>query len=470
MKAFYWFAVTLCILFGVASCNKQQYYGGSDASLKFSADTVSFDTVFTTIGSATQRLMVYNPYDKILKISGISLAGSSNSPFTLNIDGKASNHLTNIEIYPKDSLYIFIQVFVNPTNQSLPLFIKDSILFTVNNNNQNVKLIAYGQDVHLIKKQVIKTQTWEADKPYLIYDTLLVDTLQTLTIAKGAIIYFHRQSSMLIKGTVVAEGDLDNPITFLGDRLEQDYKDIPGQWGGIYFLPGSSGNKMNWTIIKNGTTGIQLGQYKSSFVCELDLSNSIIQNNSYNSLQGIGAKIKAVNCVIADGAMYSCELIGGEYEFYHCTIANYYGRYANRSFASATMRVSNYYMDSTATVPIDLKKADLYNSIVYGPNIEELLLSSKDPGLFNCQFDHCLLRSKNLSNYNSNSSFSNIIWNKDPEFKFNPHMYLELDTLSSAKDKGDISIGQLYPLDLKKVNRTIDEGPDLGAYERVEKK
>jgi hypothetical protein len=375
--------------------------------------------------------------------------------------------LTDIEIYPKDSLYIFIQVFVNPTGKSLPLFIKDSIMFTINQHIQDVKLIAYGQDVHLLKKQTIKTQTWDADKPYLIYDTLMVDTLQTLTIAKGATIYFHRQSSMLIKGTLIAEGELANPITFQGDRLEQDYKDIPGQWGGIYFLPGSSGNKMNWTVIKNGTTGIQVGRYKSSSVIDLDLSNSIIQNSSYNSLQSIGAKIKAANCVISDGAMYSCELVGGDYEFYHCTVANYYGRYANRAFSSATLRVANYYMDSTATVPMDVKKANFYNSIVYGPNIEELVFSNKESALFNYLFDHCLLRSKNLSNSVS-SSFINITWNKDPEFILKPKMYLELDTLSPAKDAGDISIGQLYPLDLKMVDRTIS--PDLGAYERVEKK
>jgi hypothetical protein len=124
-------------------------------------------------------------------------------------------------------------------------------------------------------------------------------------------------------------------------------------------------------------------------------------------------------------------------------------------------------MDSTAVVPSDLKKANFYNSIVYGPNMEELILSKKEPGLFNYQFDHCLLRSNSLINTISNTT---IIWNKDPEFKLKPKMYLELDTLSPAKDKGDVSIGQMYPLDLKRMDRTIDQGPDLGAYERVEKK
>jgi len=468
MKPFLYLIFIISI--AVVSCNKEQYYNSSDAALKFSADTISFDTIFTSIGSSTQRLMVYNPYDKILKISGVKLVGSNTSPFSLNVDGKAGNVVTNIEIYPKDSMYIFVQVFVNPTGGNLPLLIRDSIMFTTNQNTQFVKLIAYGQDVHLLKKQSLKTQTWVADKPYLIQGDITLDTLETLTIAKGAIIYFHKQSNLLVKGTLVAEGDLTTPILFRGDRLEKEYSDIPGQWGGIYLRPGSINNLLNWVIIQNGTTGIQLGDYKSFTKPDLLLSNSIIKNMSYCSLLAIGAKMKAVNCVIADAALYSMGLIGGgNYEFYHCTIANYYGLYAGRDFSSAALKIANYYMDSSAVVMGDLVNANFYNSIVYGNNSNEIVIENKEPQLFNYKFDHCLLRSLTFEN-TTKAEFTNIIWNNDPKFTFKPIAYLELDTLSSAKDKGDVSVGQTYPLDLKKVNRTLDTGPDLGAYERVEKK
>lgn len=467
MKPFVFFALIVTLL--VVSCNKETYYTGSNPTLKFSADTISFDTVFSTIGTATQRLMVYNPYDKILKISGIKLAGGNNSPFLLNIDGFSGNSVSNLEIHPKDSLYIFIQVFINPTGQNLPLFIRDSILFTANQTTQNVKLIAYGQDVHLIKNQTLQTQTWQADKPYLIYGNVTVDTLQTLTIAQGASIYFHKLANLLVKGTLIANGDLTTPITFQGDRLEKDYSDIPGQWGGIYLRPGSKSNQMNYAIIKNGTNGIQLGDYKDVSMPDLQISNTIIRTMSYNSLLAINAKIKAVNCVIADAAMYSCGLVGGgDYEFYHCTLANYYGLYAGREISSATLKVTNYYMDSTNNVVTnDLINANFYNSIIYGNNQDELILSNKEGPLFQYKFDHCLIRSQTLKNSANSAQFDTIIWNKDPEFKFNPKAYLELDTLSPAKDAGSIPIGKLYPLDLKKVDRTKD--PDLGAYERVEK-
>jgi len=468
LRFFGFFTLAASII--VISCTKQQYYEGSNPSLKFSSDTVSFDTVFSTIGSATQRLMVYNPYDKILRISNIKLAGSNTSPFMLNIDGQPVNSLNNIEIYPKDSLYIFVQVLINPTGQNLPLFIRDSILFTINQNTQNVKLTAYGQDIHLIKTQTIKTQTWTADKPYLIYGDVTVDTLETLTIAQGATIYFHKQSNLMVKGALVAIGDLPTPITFRGDRLETDYNDIPGQWGGIYLKPGSTNNRIDWVIIENGTNGLQLGEYESPARPDLEISNTIIKNMSYNGLFAINAKIKAVNCVIADAAMYSCGLVGGDYEFYHCTIANYYGLYAGRNFSGATLKLSNYYMDSVTVVGKSLDKANFYNSIVYGNNLDELSLDKKGSALFQYQFNHCLLKYKSFKDTTNNPLFDSVIWNKDPNFKFNPKTYLELDTLSPAKDAGSVSIGRQYPLDLKKVDRTTDLGPDLGAYERVEKK
>lgn len=468
MKRFLYliFAATLVMV----SCNKETYYRNSDAALKFSADTVSFDTIFTTIGSSTLRFMVYNNYDKILRISSIKIAGGSNSPFTLNVNGRPGKSLSNIEIYPNDSVYVFVQVLVNPIGANLPLFIRDSIEFTTNENNQYIRLIAYGQDVHLIKSQTIKTQTWDADKPYLIYGDVVVDTMETLTIAKGATVYLHKQSNLLVKGTLIAEGDLASPISFRGDRLEKDYKDIPGQWGGIYLQPGSTNNKLDWVVIENGTTGIQLGDYHSTAKPDMQLSNSIIRNMSYNALLAIGAKIKADNCVIADAALYSCGLIGGgDYEFYHCTIVNLYGLYASRDFSGASLEITNYYKDATGEVVNTLMNANFYNSIIYGNSSNELTLEKKDAASFNYRFDHCLLKTDEKK-YSSDANFIKPIWNKDPKFKLKQPAYFELDTLSPAKDAGDLGIGTLYPLDLKKNDRTLDLKPDLGAYERIEKK
>jgi hypothetical protein len=45
----------------------------------------------------------------------------------------------------------------------------------------------------------------------------------------------------------------------------------------------------------------------------------------------------------------------------------------------------------------------------------------------------------------------------------------ELDTLSAAKDVGTTRYSEQFPLDLLNRSRTGEDGPDLGAYERIEK-
>ncbi|HZX62121.1 MAG TPA: hypothetical protein VFE66_02830, partial [Bacteroidales bacterium] len=48
-------------LITVFSCKKKDKIDSNPAlKLTFSSDTVFFDTVFTTVGSVTQRLMVHN--------------------------------------------------------------------------------------------------------------------------------------------------------------------------------------------------------------------------------------------------------------------------------------------------------------------------------------------------------------------------------------------------------------------------
>lgn len=468
-RGFYIFVIFLLIV----ACNKEQFYSESDARLDFSTDTVSFDTVFTTQGTATYRLKVYNPFDKILQIPSIELAGGDNSPFILNINGIKSTRLNDVEIYPKDSLYIFVQVFINPTGQDAPLFIRDSIVFTLPGKVQDVKLLAYGQDVHLIKDKTLATTTWPADKPYLVFGNVAIDSLQTLTIEEGATIHFHKNANLIVKGTLIAQGSIEKPVVFRGDRLEKDYKDIPGQWGTLIFMQGSSNHRLNWCIVENGTSGIWLGDYKQGKGPDLELSNSIIRNMSYNGLYGINATVKAYNCLINNASNYTCGFEGGgTYEFYHCTIANHYERYLSRKISSVTVKISNFFSDPndiTIKVPNNLTKADFFNTIIYGGNQEEISIDSVTTAGLSYKFDHCLLKSEKYEGL-KNSRFIGNIWNEYPEFKPKSTLAFQLDTLSPAKDKGRLEIGESYPLDLKNVSRLTDGKPDIGVYERVEKK
>ena len=72
------FSLLLCI----GNACKKEHSINPDSSLKleFSEDTILFDTVFTSLGSATHELRIYNRHSDDLKISSIRLKGGDSSP------------------------------------------------------------------------------------------------------------------------------------------------------------------------------------------------------------------------------------------------------------------------------------------------------------------------------------------------------------------------------------------------------
>ena len=68
------------------------------------------------------------------------------------------------------------------------------------------------------------------------------------------------------------------------------------------------------------------------------------------------------------------------------------------------------------------------------------------------------------------SKLADILKNEDPSFIDISEYNYQLDTLSAAKDIGTYEFAKPVPLDILGINRLQDDGPDLGAYERQEKK
>ncbi|MCX7862857.1 MAG: right-handed parallel beta-helix repeat-containing protein [Bacteroidales bacterium] len=448
------------------SCKKENFYTGNDAKLNFSTDTVHFDTVFTTIGSATQYLIVYNTMNKPIKISSIRLAKANQSFFRININGISTRELKNVELDAKDSLFIFIEVKIDPTNQNNPIVVQDSIEFHLNGNMQDVDLVAYGQDVHLVNAQIInQNTTWQADKPYLIYNSMLVDSNITLTIEAGATLYFHHKSRMYIKGTLIANGTMQNPIIFRGDRLEEWYNKIPGQWDGIYFVMGSKDNIMNYCEIRNAIIGIQVDTLASLNQPTLTISNSRILNMNVAGIFAQGSTIKAWNCIIANCGQFAIALtIGGAYEFYHCTIINNW-YYTNRQTPSVF--INNYYQDIHGNIQVrPLEKANFSNCIIYGNKETEVWIDKYPQSpMFNFEFKHTLIKAGNELNTSNTNEWINIFKNQNPGLVDPANEKFELNTNSFCIDKGDVATGAQYPFDIKGNNRMLDLKPDLGAIE-----
>lgn len=470
IQAFSNFAfVVIFFVFFFGSCEKEHFSGDPSAKLLFSVDTLMFDTVFTSIGTITLEFTVHNPNKESVMISSVSMGNGTDSFFRMNVDGRKGLFVEDVPIEGGDSLYIFVEATIDPLNVNNPMVVQDSIVFITNSNIQDVDLVAWGQDVHLINGEVINSQTWINDKPYLIYNSMMVDTLEVLSISPGTRLYFHKGSSMYISGTLKVYGTLDEPVFFQGDRLDEMYKDIPGQWSGIYFINGSAGNEINYANIFNGITGIHLGNfYSNDLPPDLKLSNTIIQHMTYAGISSIGAEIEANNCLIADcGAFTTALTTGGSYEFIQCTFANYWG-WSYR--ATPTFLLSNYYnLNDTALFTGDLIQAEFGNCIIYGSLENEVFIDEFETGgVFNYTFDHCLVKADTSVDVAGSANFKNVWINEVPGFISPGEFNFQLDTLAFAKDLGLVQIAEQFPIDLLGNSRLDDSGPDLGAYERID--
>ncbi|MCR5248143.1 MAG: hypothetical protein K6E14_10225, partial [Paludibacteraceae bacterium] len=115
------------ILFAVfASCKDDEITTDPQYKLEYSVDTISFDTILGGLTTPYQTLKVYNKSGEKIKISSINYA-SSNDYFMVNINGRNSHNVTNIEIADGDSMYVFVQTNGDRSGSKIPFALLDSI-------------------------------------------------------------------------------------------------------------------------------------------------------------------------------------------------------------------------------------------------------------------------------------------------------------------------------------------------------
>ncbi|MDE6076358.1 MAG: hypothetical protein K2G29_01385, partial [Muribaculaceae bacterium] len=125
----------------ISSCINDDFTDSPSATLTFSTDTVSFGTVFTDLGTPTARLLVFNRNSKGVNVSSIRFR-NPDSPFSLNVDGVSGSDFHDVEIRGKDSIYIFIECFVDADASSEPWRVADRLEFVTNGGTQEVEVEA----------------------------------------------------------------------------------------------------------------------------------------------------------------------------------------------------------------------------------------------------------------------------------------------------------------------------------------
>ena len=458
-------AVTIFIFLIFFSCAKDGFITSPDASLSTSSDTLAFDPVFTNAGSITQSFKVFNTNNQKLKISSIRLAGGPSSPFKINVDGVASPQIADIQINKNDSIYIFVQVNVDPTSSTLPFILRDSIQINYNGNNKWVQLQAYGQNAIFYKNKIIdKNTVWINTLPYVISGSIKVDTGKTLQIEAGAKIYLHADAPFLVDGTLIVRGTKNEPVIFAGDRLDADYKDLPAGWPGIYFGNTSENNLLVHSIIKNAYQGLVVQSIAATPDPKLQISRSIIHNIYDAGIIAINSNIQADNCLIFNCGKNISLQYGGHYRFVNCTVASFGNLYI--SHMDPVLSVYNYLPETTGS-PTSPLNAVFQNCIFWGEGgsvDNEIVLNKQGSSSFEATFDHCLYKAKDEI---PNATFISSIKNEAPmfdsinilkniyDFHFNNHPN------SPAVDAG-MATPFLYDLDDKK----REAKPDIGCYEQ----
>lgn len=467
--------VGLSLLLNLSSCKKDKFSSDTAHALKFSVDTLSFDTVFSSKGSSTRYFKIYNPNDQKVNISQIALGGGANSFFRLNVNGRATRLLNNVVLRAKDSIWVFAEVTVDPGNVSNPFLVKDSITFSTNGNLQKVLLVAHGQDAFFHEPPVGKSSfkidcntIWDDSKAHVVYGAAIVDTNCTLEIKAGTKVYFHNNGSLQVKkgGSLKIKGEKERPVLFESDRLEEWYEDIPGQWLGIFFEEGSKDHEVSFLQLKNAEIGIYCAGEAIESTHSLSLNNCIIENSSKHGLYFKNSSVKCLNVLSVNCGLHELLIEGGvDYSFTHCT----FGNYTNSPDPGKTgecISIRNHAQGEEGTETIGLLSCNFYNSIFYGTLQEELKFSNEG-GAFNYHFFSSLVKTVGKSNYDNN--YTDCVFNQDPLFNKPEEGDFLLQTNSPAINKGDNSYIQndlsLLQQDLKQDDRGVDSAPDLGGYE-----
>lgn len=424
--------------------------------LSFSTDTVFFDTLFTDTRSTTRVLRVFNTNANAVDVS-LRVGRGERSPFLLKVNGREGKAVEGIRVFGEDSLFVFLEATI-PANPIDSIFqVKDSLIVTVNENKQDVKLVSWAENPVRFQQALIATDTlFTATRPYLIRDSLEVAEGTTLRVEAGSRLIFARDAFLRVRGQLTVEGTAEQPVFFLNERSDPPFNNTPGLWEGI-ILENSTANKLNHAVIRNASTGVFISRVDADSVADLTMNNSIIENMSAIGLLSLSADVQATNTLI-DNCAQRLVFIGerGTVRFTHCTLANatndFFREDPSVVFTDQVFVNENPFLSEALNVTME-------NSILWGTEEEELAFAIGNNAQSTLTLQNNIIRS-GLQEGGGSIQLSDNIFNENPEF-VNPFEFdYRLDSLSPAVNSAR-PLG--IPTDLRDSLR--DETPDIGAYE-----
>lgn len=489
MKRFVtYLGILLLAAVSYTACFEEQFTTAPDAVLEFSTDTLRFDTVFTEIGSVTRSFRVYNNNDLPVRISRVSLEAPE-SKFRINVDGRAGPVVQDVEIRDQDSIWVFVEVTVDPDQpvSESPFVIEEFVRFETNGNTQQVLLEAWGQNANYIPSRFhgnsisvfscdLGTIAWDDPRPYVIYGTLLIDSC-TLIWPAGTQIYVHggiADNALGIyndgiiftfpRAQILSEGTREEPVIVQDDRTEPEFI---GLWGGLRLGPLSGPHTLTHTIIRHAATAVAVDS-----AATLTLESVQLQSTAGSGLFARHATVTATNSLFFDNGGSGAALIyGGDYNFDYCTIASY-------GNDGEGLALTNFYCPDPLCqtgVFVNQLNATFRNSIIVGSAGDEILLSDAtsdqpDP-LFDVRFEHCIVKVNELLDMDAYPDFFSTLCDPCIEYSFSDTLFVAQEVFDFHLDT--LSIAEHMAMPIPTITTDLDEvmrdpqTPDIGCYERV---
>ncbi len=477
-RLFYVLLSSFLITFSMLSCADDDDFSLSTGNLlTFSADTVSLDTVFSRVPTATKSFWVYNKSGSGIRCSNVRLEKGNQTGFRVNVDGSflgaSDGYMVNgIEIRNRDSVRVFVELTSPTNNKDVPTLLTENLVFNLESGAQQmVCLQAYTWDAEMYHDLVVSDDmTIESSKPIIIYGGITVAEGATLTLKGGTTLYFHENAGIDVYGRLVVEGEPDQNVVLRGDRIDHMFDYLPydrvsGQWQGIKIHQNSYENSINYADIHSTYHGIVCDSSDVSRL-KLNLYNSIVHNCQGYGLLTVHSVVDVVNCQITNTLDDCIAFYGGVGRVLHSTIAQFYPFDANRGVA---LRFTNCQGDQK----LPLYDFSCINSIVTGYADDVVMGEFDEETYFQYNIDHCLMRTPAIED---TTYVTNMIW-ENPEdtvsvagykhfkvFDTDNLIYdFRLDSLSTA-------IGKAIPLEMLPYDRMgirRDEEPDLGCYEYI---
>lgn len=475
-----------------------EFLTGNNVQLRFSIDTVAFDTVFVARGSATQRMKVYNDGEQPIKIDRVRVEGRTGVNFIFNIDGTRGPEARDIVIWGEDSIFLFVEVEVDPTEpeNTSPFIAEDRLLFETGDVQEEIVLLAFGQNANYVngfnRGRFLPiscdngTVTFPSDLPTVIYGSLIIDNCLVQALP-GTKIYFHggvQRNTEQIAGTgffndglllttatgsIQLLGTLEEPVILRTDRLEPIFDEEPAKYRGLILGAGSRGNRLEHTQLLNAIVGITIDS-----AAEVTIENSVIAYSGGPAISAYQSDVTIRNSLFHDNFGNAVQFVkGGNLTMEHTTIANY-------GVDASGLVLTNFSCDENGENCIRSRmNARVRNSIVSGSRGSELIFldfyEGSEPSEWSVLLDNSVVRTDQAFLDSQNgiyADFYNSICRNCHNLEFRDPLFVsleeddyQLDSLSVARDLGVFL--PAVPLDVLGVGRDMTS-PDAGAFERVD--